>query len=263
MKTIPPSPDRNSFNCPHCGALAHQDWYLCRAKAYEEGKLPTFWTAKNEDETIKNIEKDSNLDAETKELWKTNVREAIAGYVTIATQAANDYDRWLENLNLSVCYSCGRVAVWVHTKLVEPTAHGAPPANEDIPAHIKPDYEEAAKIYQSSPRGAAALLRLVIQKITIHLGEPGENLNNDISSLVKKGLSPRIQKALDAVRVIGNHAVHPGRIDIKDDLSTALSLFGLVNAVVDGTISRDARIDEAYELIPENLRKEIEKRDKK
>ena len=32
----------------------------------------------------------------------------------------------------------------------------------------------------------------------------------DIVSMVKRGLEEQVQKALDAVRVIGNNAVHPG-----------------------------------------------------
>jgi hypothetical protein len=113
-------------------------------------------------------------------------------------------------------------------------------------------------------RGAAALLRLAIQKLCVHFGETGKNINDDIASLVQKGLPESIQKALDSVRVIGNEAVHPGRIDLKDDSTTAAGLFRLVNIIVEQTISNQKHIDEFFEKkLPEANRKAIRKRDGK
>lgn len=69
-----------------------------------------------------------------------------------------------------------------------------------MPKDVKEDFEEARNVVDVSLR-AAALLRLVTQKLMIHLGEKGKNLNGDIASLVEKGLSKKIQKALDAVNL--------------------------------------------------------------
>ena len=70
-----------------------------------------------------------------------------------------------------------------------------------------------------------------------------------------------IQKALDAVRVIGNEAVHPGTLDLKDDRDTAIKLFKLVNIIADQVISNPKHVEEVYGQIPEAKRKAIEKRD--
>jgi hypothetical protein len=148
--------------------------------------------------------------------------------------------------------------------MIYPFSGNAPLPNSDLPSEVKDDYEEAKNIVSLSPRGSVAILRLAIQKLCKHLGESGENINNDIGNLVKKGLSPKLQKALDSVRVIGNNAVHPGQIDLKDDIDTAIKLFNFVNIICDSMITQPKKIDEFYDTkIPENSKKAIDNRDSK
>ncbi|MCW5206875.1 DUF4145 domain-containing protein, partial [Desulfobulbus sp. F5] len=118
-------------------------------------------------------------------------------------------------------------------------------------------------IINRSPRGAAALLRLCVQKLCAHLGEPGKNINQDIAGLVKKGLNPRIQKSLDIVRVIGNEAVHPGELDLRDDPDTAAQLANLVNIIADFMITQPKHIDTLYDSLPVEKKEQIDKRDGK
>ena len=95
-----------------------------------------------------------------------------------------------------------------------------------------------------------------------HLEESGKNLNEDIGNLVKKGISSEVQKALDSVRVIGNNAVHPGELDLKDDVRTAISLFRLINYIVDNQISSKKEIDGIFEGLPQMNIEAIKRRDK-
>lgn len=113
-----------------------------------------------------------------------------------------------------------------------------------------------------SPRGAAALLRLAIQKLCAHLGAGGKNINDDIGNLVKKGLPVKIQQALDIVRVTGNEAVHPGELDLKDDVETVESLFRLTNIIAQEMISNPKDIDELYSKLPSSKLDGIKKRDR-
>ena len=94
-------------------------------------------------------------------------------------------------------------------------------------------------------------------------GEPGQHIDTDIASLVKKGLDQRVQRALDVVRVVGNNAVHPGKLDVKDDRRTATALFGLVNLIAERTITEPRHVQELYDSLPEGVRDHIERRDGK
>ena len=147
--------------------------------------------------------------------------------------------------------------------MVFPKSRVAPPPNADLPDHIRSDYEEASAILSASPRGAAALLRLCIQKVCKHLGEKGRNIDADIASLVKKGLPPSLQQAFDILRVTGNEAVHPGEMDLRDDEETAAGLFSLVNIIAEKMISEPNRIGAIYKKLPEGKLQAIEKRDGK
>lgn len=157
-----------------------------------------------------------------------------------------------------------KYSLWINEKMVYPLTGNVELANPDLPEDIKNDYNEAKGIVNISPRGAAALLRLAVQKLCIHLGEKGTNINDDIKNLVKKGLPETMQQALDSVRVIGNNAVHPGTIDLNDDIEIAYALFGFVNIICETLISQPKKVKEYYEkYIPENIRNGIEKRDGK
>lgn len=72
-----------------------------------------------------------------------------------------------------------------------------------------------------------------------------------------------IGEALDAVRVIGNEAVHPGAMNIADDRSTAAELFDVLNAIADHTLSRPKRLKAIYDRLPEDKRKSIDERNAK
>ena len=178
-------------------------------------------------------------------------------------QPEDTYATHAENLYLSWCFNCREFSVWIYDRLVFPPSRECPPPNIDLPDDVRLDYEEAGRILNLSPRGAAALLRLAIQKLCAALGEKGKKIDDDIKSLVNKGLKPLVRKALDAVRVIGNEAVHPGTLDLKDDRDTATKLFDLVNIIAEQMTSIPKHVEEVYAKIPEEKRKAIDKRDGK
>jgi hypothetical protein len=61
--------------------------------------------------------------------------------------------------------------------------------------------------------------------------------------------------------VIGNNAVHPGKIDLRNDRETAERLFVLVNMITDIMISQPKAIQEMSGKLGTGALAAIEKRD--
>jgi hypothetical protein len=175
----------------------------------------------------------------------------------------NRYNNDTDVGGISKCSNCNDYTIWVDGEMFYPKASIAPRAHRAMPDVVRRDFDEARLVVEDSPRAAAALLRLAIQRLVEdELDADGGSLYDQIGDLVEKGvISPRIQRALDAVRVIGNNSVHPGEMDMDDNRDTAEALFTLLNEIVDEAIAREERINSVYEELPEGALEGIENRD--
>ena len=256
-KYVPPAIDEQSFNCPHCGTLAQQFWFSLHARQLEKDTVPRR-VGENElaDATFDHIEDEGD-----RERVKTWFGKMATGRPFFDADS-NHTPHYFRNVSVSRCYNCSDLTLWINNGIAWPERGEAPFASPDLPEDLRTDYDEASTILTLSPRGAAALLRLAIQKLCKHLGEKGKNLDDDIASLVKKGLDPRVQKALDVVRVIGNNSVHPGQMDLRDDRATAEKLFGMINLIVDIMITQPKHLEEMFNSLPSGALKAIQERDK-
>ncbi|MBA0182696.1 DUF4145 domain-containing protein [Pectobacterium versatile] len=173
----------------------------------------------------------------------------------------------------AICSHCESYSLWRKTKnesasesasgiMIEPDTGSSPLPDPAMPENVKKDYIEAAQIFQKSPRGSAALLRLALQKLCKHLGEKGKNIDEDIRELAKKHtIPPLIVKVADTVRITGNNAVHPGEMSDEDVDYVASKMFELINIIVRKGISEPQEIKALYEITPEAPRKAAEKKD--
>ncbi|MFI5910925.1 DUF4145 domain-containing protein [Dactylosporangium sp. NPDC051541] len=172
---------------------------------------------------------------------------------------------WIEGWTANRCHACRRPIFWVNNGSGMVMAYpmgavGEPPA-DDMPTAARDVYEEARLVARVSKRSAAALLRLVLQMIVDHL-EPGSgDINTKIGRLVQKGLHPQIQQAMDVLRVVGNHAVHPGQINVDDDPALLPGLFRLINVVVDQMVSVPKHAQSLYNSLPQAARDQVGRRD--
>lgn len=165
---------------------------------------------------------------------------------------------------LTRCAHCGSVSIWMNEKLIYPPSLSAPQASQGLPADARVDYDEARAVEPISPRAAAALLRLCVEKLCHNLGGEGadqNSLNENIGKMVQNGLAKTVQQSLDIVRVTGNESVHPGQMDLLDDKDTVLVLFEIVNLIVQQMITTPAMVAATYAKLPEDKRKGIEDRD--
>ena len=191
MKQVCPSVQEAAFNCPHCGALAHQSWFSLHAAGLPTKEpLPVIVSPENlaaiNFEHIEDVKEREKL---------TRLASRMAEGLPFLKESLNTKYLGLELYNtfVSRCFNCKDISIWIYDKLVHPRRGAVPPANSDLSKDIRQDYDEASSILDLSPRGAAALLRLAVQKICIELKQPGKNLNDDIGALVATdGLDPRI-----------------------------------------------------------------------
>jgi hypothetical protein len=256
-KSAPPAVSEIAFNCPHCGAYTAQTWYTVTASRISgERAVPAI----ADESILQRIEDDDELPQEAKEEGLRVFRRLIAGDVFFDTDKGY-VEIGVANLFVSKCFVCTNLGIWVRDRLLFPVAATGPEPQPDLPPDVRADYDEASQILANSPRGAAALLRLAIQKLCVHLDESGKDLNQDIGALVKKGLSPIVQKSLDVVRVIGNEAVHPGTLDLRDNREIAAGLFRLVNIISEQMIAHPKHVNELYSRLPEAKLKGIQERD--
>ena len=168
-----------------------------------------------------------------------------------------------EGISICKCLACNEDTIWYQENMVHPESSTAPHPSEDMPRKIQEVYEEARAVYSKSPKAATALLRVTIEELIKISNVKGKTLNDKIKNLVKSGLPESVRKALDIVRIIGNNAVHPGNINLKDDSETAMALFELVNLVNNYLIRQSKMIEKIYAHLPEGAKKGIEKRDEK
>jgi len=87
----------------------------------------------------------------------------------------------------------------------------ARPLSHDVPADYAESFQEAVRVLPLSTKASSALSRRLLQNL-LHekAGITGRNLDQEIQELIDSGvLSSDLAKDVDAIRTVGNFAVHP------------------------------------------------------
>lgn len=203
-----PAFQQTAFDCPYCGAYAHQNW--------------------------------------------ASVYYAISG--------SSSYAHY-ELARFSQCSRCREFGWWRGREMIYPGERFGPQPHEDMPGSVRALYEEAREVGTVSKRSAAALLRLALQ-ILIDEIEPGSgSINDKVAALVRSGLDPQVQQAMDTVRIVGNNAVHPGQIDLDDEPEWVPVLFVLLNLIVEQVVSRPRQVADLFAALPATAQAQVARRD--
>jgi len=129
--------------------------------------------------------------------------------------AKDERGELVADLQVARCSHCENYSLWVDEDMIFPRESNAPIAHEDMPQEAEEIYNEAREVSSMSPRAAAALLRVALEKLVVSLGETEGTLNSRIGNLSKKGLPQEVIKSLDIVRITANEGgSHAGEIDL-------------------------------------------------
>lgn len=229
-----------SFKCMHCEIVAQQRWH--RVGLSGESSQTNILS-----------------------FAMTNLSEGthLAGDATIVWSGTSSNYSGLKRFTAAVCSNCEGLSLWLVDRCIFPIKSTAPAPSPDLPPEAATDYEEAARVLPYSPRAATALLRLCTEKLLGSLLQRSDRIDNMIGDMVKLGISPMLQEAMDVLRVTGNEAVHPGQMEDIDDLGTALSMFGLVNLIVDQMITQPKHVGQLFANLPAGKRAAIQARNAK
>jgi len=175
-------------------------------------------------------------------------------------------------LERAICDACSDFSIWnIETdeyglepsgRLIYPEKQTAPLPNSDLSDDCKKDYMEAREIQFKSPRGAAALLRLCIEKICIEKGAKEDKLFDKIGGLINKGIPPLAGKSLDVVRIFANDSVHPAQLRTCDTAEVVDKLFSVVNIIAEHLFTQPRLVEELHDQIPVSKLRPSEKRGK-
>lgn len=173
----------------------------------------------------------------------------------------------------SRCSNCKKDSYWINYdptniddvgwRMVRPEVSDGPRPHPMMPVDVRRDYEEAQSIVSRSPRGAGALARLAAQKLVNELDTGSGDLNTKIGRMVKAGLPEIVQQSLDALRVVGNNAVHPGVMVLDDEPDTVNAVLECMNIVIEDRIARPKGVSRLFDRLPAGVRAAIQERDAK
>lgn len=212
------------YNCPHCGTYCnHMHYYI------SEGFPPDFST----------------------KLLRFYYDDVESAFEILETYQI-----------ISRCQICKYLHLWDGGELKYPFNNQFSDPNKDLTKDVRDLYKEASNVFEISPKSAAALLRLSIEKLLENLGHKG-SLNDKISSLVSEGVSDTLQMGLDSVRYYGNKGVHPGQLNLDEKREEVYFLFDLVNLIADELITKPYKVRDFYEKLPSSYKESIVRRDSK
>lgn len=217
-----------TFKCPHCKKLISHRWRFSEGPT---GQIPR--------------------DSTSNSNGKIPFSYSIKGVVKTFCNSCNEPTYWLKFLN-------------DQETLIFPHQYDYPDAHDDLPDEIKVIYDQAGKTMSISVGASAALSRVCLEQLLIHLGYEKGSVNDKIGEVIKDNMvSSQTAKMLDTIRHFGNTGAHTGTINLNESEGIAQYILTSINTVVDELITKPKQVDSFFNLLPEKVRESIKNRDTK
>lgn len=146
-----------------------------------------------------------------------------------------------------VCSNCGYKSYDLYEPITDKETHSTkynfyrlypvaipadiPQPNNDMPEGIKNLYNEAALIFDLSPRSAAVLLRLCVQHLLQACGYKG-SIHKMLKDAKEIGTDMDLITMMDACREIGNYSAHEEPELSQEKIKNTRLLFKALNIIV-------------------------------
>src|SRR6202047_692475 len=225
---IEPRLGAESFPCPYCNTVAHHDWYSLFLKPENAAEVRVLTP-----EAVKALRQGDAQRDDIKEIDQFVERLKKNALTYEYQRHPHPLKAKMANLHISNCHSCNGFSLWVGGLLVFPTKI------DKTPELVEEDLEEAAAILNEFPRGATALMRVCIQKLVPLLQDSGKELNQRVSSLVRKGLEMEMQQAMDVLQVLRSDPVQLSQLESQADKETTLRFLDSLKEVLERRMSQN------------------------
>jgi hypothetical protein len=251
-KSRAPRRGSDAFDCPRCGAYAHQTWYDLKREIFDNYEQE-HWTVDAIDSGQLNP--------------LSGLQESLSDPETSDTKkCAPIVGAWA----MSQCGRCEEYSTWRDDSLMYPAgSSNAQTPHEDMPDEAKALYREAAAVVGISRRAGAALARATLERL-LRLLDPMEknpSLADRIDHVTPKA-TRALAKMLTVIRHTGNKSLHVD--DEPDDVMLLILdpeeeqivdlIFASINGLVEELVTRPREVDAIYGRIPEHIRDAVRKR---
>jgi hypothetical protein len=264
-KKVGPKFGIGAFCCPYCSTHSAMTWYRLAVNSYfDNTDTAPVRISKNISKFDRAVAQGGldplGRDFEMLEgaLAKVDVKEYDNRQMPLNTSDVESvkcvtFD--VQYGSASRCANCQEIMIWAGGKMIFPRGSGAITPSENLSDQCSAIFSEAASVLDGSPRAACALLRLCLENFCEEEGYTKGRLVDKLDKMRESGLLEGVWEALEAVRVVGNDAVHPGSIRLGDKREFADILFELMNFVADSIISRREAAKRLHALLPETKRR--------
>src|SRR5262245_60548443 len=253
-KYISPAIDQLAFNCPHCNALARQFWFSVHADPPKSDEKPVVATA----ETVKTLTFSNGSIEEAERDRKLKWAERMATGRPFLEVHREFRNRDVQNVSISYCFTCNEMCLWVGDQLAWPRGAAGPEPNLRTSPEVPGDHEKANQTLDASPRGAAVVLRLATEKLCNELGDCEQGPRPEIAPPLQEEIDARVQKVLDAMRIIESDATPPDQTSVGDNRAKAETLSGLVNLMCEKMMVEPRHLQALYAKAREGAQNGIE-----